>query len=47
MQHAVIEARKTIGKFIAALKHPAQGEEDFEIKEKEEFDHAADLKIGK
>jgi uncharacterized protein YegJ (DUF2314 family) len=32
MQAAVIEARKTIGQFIVAVKHPAQGQEDFEIK---------------
>jgi uncharacterized protein YegJ (DUF2314 family) len=32
MRHAVIEARKTIGKFVAALKHPAQDQDDFEIK---------------
>jgi uncharacterized protein YegJ (DUF2314 family) len=32
-QHrAVIEARKTVGKFITALKHPAPGQQDFEVK---------------
>ena len=32
MQRAVQEARKTVRKFIAALKHPGAGEQDFEIK---------------
>jgi uncharacterized protein YegJ (DUF2314 family) len=32
MQLAVREARKTVGKFIAALTHPAAGQEDFEVK---------------
>jgi uncharacterized protein YegJ (DUF2314 family) len=32
MQRAVQEARKTVGKFIAALKHPGAGQQDFEIK---------------
>jgi uncharacterized protein YegJ (DUF2314 family) len=32
MHGAVIQARKTIGQFIAALKHPAPGQKDFEIK---------------
>jgi uncharacterized protein YegJ (DUF2314 family) len=32
MHHAVIEARKTVGKFIAALKHPGPGQQDFEVK---------------
>jgi uncharacterized protein YegJ (DUF2314 family) len=32
MHHAVIQARKTVGEFIAALKHPAPGQTDFEIK---------------
>ena len=32
MQRAVQEARKTVRKFIAALKHPGAGQQDFEIK---------------
>jgi uncharacterized protein YegJ (DUF2314 family) len=32
MHLAVKEARKTVGKFIAALEHPAAGQEDFEVK---------------
>jgi uncharacterized protein YegJ (DUF2314 family) len=32
MRRAVTEARKTIGKFIAALKHPEPGQQDFEVK---------------
>jgi uncharacterized protein YegJ (DUF2314 family) len=32
MHLAVKEARKTVGKFIAALEHPAPGQEDFEVK---------------
>lgn len=32
MHRAVIQARKTVGEFVAALKHPAQGQQDFEIK---------------
>src|ERR1700731_1481505 len=32
MHRAVIEARKTVGKFIVALKHPAPGQQDFEVK---------------
>jgi uncharacterized protein YegJ (DUF2314 family) len=32
MHHAVIEARKTVGRFIIALKHPATGQQDFEVK---------------
>ena len=32
MHRAVIEARKTVGKFITALKHPAPGQQDFEVK---------------
>ncbi len=32
MHGAVIQARKTVGQFIAALKHPAPGQKDFEIK---------------
>jgi uncharacterized protein YegJ (DUF2314 family) len=32
MHHAVTEARKTVGEFIAALNHPAPGQQDFEIK---------------
>src|SRR5258708_38772497 len=32
MHQAVTQARKTVGEFIAALKHPAQGQQDFEIK---------------
>src|SRR5580704_6068775 len=29
---AVIQARKTVGKFILALNHPAPGQQDFEVK---------------
>ena len=32
MHQAVTQARKTVGEFIAALKHPAPGQQDFEIK---------------
>jgi hypothetical protein len=32
MHRAVIEARKTVGEFITALKHPAPGQQDFEVK---------------
>ena len=32
MHRAVIQARKTVGTFIAALKNPAPGQKDFEIK---------------
>ena len=32
MHQAVIQARKTVGEFIAALKHPAPGQQDFEVK---------------
>jgi uncharacterized protein YegJ (DUF2314 family) len=32
MHNAVIEARKTVRQFIKALKHPAPGQEDFEVK---------------
>jgi uncharacterized protein YegJ (DUF2314 family) len=32
MHRAVTEARKTVGKFIAALKHSAPGQQDFEVK---------------
>jgi uncharacterized protein YegJ (DUF2314 family) len=32
MHQAVTEARRTVGKFIAALKHPAPGRQDFEVK---------------
>ena len=32
MHQAVKEARKTVGKFIAALEHPAAGQQDFEAK---------------
>jgi uncharacterized protein YegJ (DUF2314 family) len=32
MHNAVIEARKTVRQFIKALKHPASGQEDFEVK---------------
>jgi uncharacterized protein YegJ (DUF2314 family) len=32
MHNAVIEARRTFREFIKALKHPAPGEEDFEVK---------------
>jgi len=34
MHLAVKEARKTVGKFIAALEHPAPGQEDFEVKKR-------------
>ncbi len=32
MHNAVIEARKTVRQFIKALKHPAAGQRDFEVK---------------
>jgi uncharacterized protein YegJ (DUF2314 family) len=32
MRRAVREARKSVGVFIAALKHPAKGQRDFEVK---------------
>ena len=32
MHQAVTEARKTVKKFITALKHPAPGQQDFEVK---------------
>jgi len=32
MHEAVITARKTVGKFIGALKHPTAGQIDFEVK---------------
>jgi uncharacterized protein YegJ (DUF2314 family) len=32
MHHAVTEARKTVGEFIAPLKHPGPGQQDFEVK---------------
>ena len=32
MHRAVNQARKTVGAFIVALKHPAPGQKDFEIK---------------
>lgn len=32
MHRAVIQAPKTVGEFIAALKHPEPGQKDFEIK---------------
>lgn len=32
MHQAVIKARKSVGKFIDALKHPAAGQTDFEVK---------------
>jgi uncharacterized protein YegJ (DUF2314 family) len=32
MHQAVTQARKTIGEFLAALKHPAPGQQDFEVK---------------
>jgi len=32
MRQAVSEARKTVPVFIAALKHPAKGQHDFEVK---------------
>ena len=34
MRRAVTQARKTVGEFIAALKHPAPGQQDFEIKKR-------------
>jgi hypothetical protein len=37
MRRAVIEARKTVGEFIAALKHPAPGQQDFEVKKQSRF----------
>jgi uncharacterized protein YegJ (DUF2314 family) len=32
MHQAVVEARRTVRKFMAALKHPAPGQQDFEVK---------------
>jgi uncharacterized protein YegJ (DUF2314 family) len=32
MRRAVVEARKTVQKFIIALQHPTSGQQDFEIK---------------
>jgi uncharacterized protein YegJ (DUF2314 family) len=32
MHNAVIEARRTVRQFLKALKHPATGQEDFEVK---------------
>ena len=32
MHRAVIEARKTVRKFITVLKHPGPGQQDFEVK---------------
>jgi len=32
MHQAVTKARKTVGKFIDALKHPVAGQTDFEVK---------------
>jgi uncharacterized protein YegJ (DUF2314 family) len=32
MRNAVIEARKTLGEFIKALKHPSPGQQEFEVK---------------
>jgi uncharacterized protein YegJ (DUF2314 family) len=32
MHQAVIKARKTVGQFIGAVKHPATGQTDFEVK---------------
>jgi uncharacterized protein YegJ (DUF2314 family) len=32
MHQAVTQARRTVGEFIAALKHPAPGQQDFEVK---------------
>ena len=32
MHQAVVEARRTVGKFVHALKHPASGQTDFEVK---------------
>jgi uncharacterized protein YegJ (DUF2314 family) len=32
MHRAVTEARRTVGKFIAALQHPVAGQEDFAVK---------------
>jgi uncharacterized protein YegJ (DUF2314 family) len=34
MHQAVIQARKTVGEFIAALKHPESGQQDFEVKKR-------------
>jgi uncharacterized protein YegJ (DUF2314 family) len=33
MRRAVTEARRTVGEFIAALKHPAPSQHDFEVKD--------------
>jgi uncharacterized protein YegJ (DUF2314 family) len=32
MHQAVIQARKTVAEFIAVLRHPAPGQQDFEVK---------------
>jgi uncharacterized protein YegJ (DUF2314 family) len=32
MHRAVLQARKTVGTFIAALQHPSPGQQDFEVK---------------
>jgi len=32
MHSAVVQARKTVGKFISALQNPAPGQQDFEVK---------------
>ena len=32
MHRAVLQARKTVGTFIAALQHPSPGQRDFEVK---------------
>ena len=34
MHQAVTQARKTVGEFLAALKHPAPGQQDFEVKKR-------------
>ena len=34
MHRAVIEARRTVGEFVAALQHPAPGQQDFEVKKR-------------
>ena len=32
MHRAVLQARRTVGTFIAALQHPSPGQQDFEVK---------------
>jgi uncharacterized protein YegJ (DUF2314 family) len=32
MHRAVLQARKTVGTFVAALQHPSPGQRDFEVK---------------